>query len=261
MFTKIYDELTATLDDPNLVELTNGDDDLNLTGSDVNLVNAKFGDDTISGGEGTDIIFGMNGDDVIGGGAGDDIIVGGIGADRLFGSSGNDIIVGRTDDTMIGGDNGFDILYLAAAGEDDGFFDYVTQARGIEAIVAYGQEDVSARVSLTSIQGQSQDDGDETTPDTDDTFIAVGLESLSLIGVHKFMEDGELSFSVEDIDGQEEQDYIELLNLDIFTELNLDLKAITFGGEENSVTIVTDMDLDDITAFDGVSLEDMSMDA
>ncbi|GAL11916.1 hemolysin-type calcium-binding region [Vibrio astriarenae] len=260
MFTKIYEELTASLADPNLIELTDGDDELNLTGDDLNVVNAQFGNDVISGGENTDIIFGRGGDDVISGGAGDDILVGGLGADRLSGASGNDILVGRTDDTMIAGGKGFDALYLAA-GEDDGFFDYVTQARGIEAIVAYGEEDVSARVSLSSIKGQSQDDGNEDTPDIDDTFIAVGLESLSLIGVNKFMDGDELAFSVEDIDGQKEQDYLDMLNLTIFSELNTDLKAITFGSEEYNVTIITDLDLDDITAFDGVSLEDMSMDA
>ncbi|MDR9828624.1 hypothetical protein RCJ22_23850 [Vibrio sp. FNV 38] len=260
MFTEIYDDLTSALQDTNLVELTNGADELNLTGTDTNIVNAKFGDDTVSGGEGTDIILGRIGDDTISGGAGDDLLVGGLGTDSLYGASGNDLLVGRTDDAMIAGGSGFDVLYIAA-GDDDGFFDYVSQARGIEAIVGYGEEDVSARVSLSSIQGQSQDDGDSDTPDTDNTLIAVGLESLSLTGIRNFLSDeGSLDFEVEDLVGAEEQDYIELLNLDLFSELNLDLKAITFGTEENSVTIVTDLDLDDIITADGVSI-DTEMDA
>ncbi|MGC9401726.1 calcium-binding protein [Vibrio genomosp. F10] len=256
MFQHIYDALeeAKTLLDPNAS--TNQEDTI-TTGQDDSTVFALHGDDVIFSGAGDDILSGNTGDDIIDGNAGDDIIIGGVGEDVLRGGAGNDQLAASVDDKMVAGGNGFDTVYMRAEENGDNFFDLVTQARSVEAIVGYGPEDVFANVSLSNILFQSQDDGDEATPDTDNTFIAVGLEGLSLEGVWRFLEDGELNFTSEDITGEQEQAYIEMLGLSYVPEGVLDLHAYTFGEGVDAVTIVTDLSESDIT-WNGESLADMS---
>ncbi|WGV98441.1 calcium-binding protein [Vibrio sp. YMD68] len=256
MFQHIYDVLEEAKTLTDTSASTNQNDTI-VTGQENTTVFAKHGDDVIFSGAGDDILSGNTGDDIIDGNAGDDIIVGGVGEDTLRGGAGNDQLVASVDDKMVAGGNGFDTVYMRAEEGDDNFFDLVTQARSVEAIVGYGTEDVFANVSLSNILFQSQDDGNEETPDTDNTFIAVGLEGLSLEGIWRFLEDGELNFTSEDITGEQEQAYIEMLGLSYVPDGVLDLHAYTFGEGENAVTIVTDLSADDITVGNE-SLAEMS---
>jgi len=96
----------------------------------INIESMKFyagvGDDVITGGAGTDGIFGSDGNDILigaagqdglDGGAGDDILSGGDGVDELYGDSGDDTLDGGTGDDELGGAAGADIL-RGGAGAD-----------------------------------------------------------------------------------------------------------------------------------------------
>ena len=90
-----------------------------VAANDANIIFARGGDDTVTGGAGSDIVDGGAGDDEVNGGDGDDTLIGGIGNDSLFGDAGedtlqggdgNDLLVGGLgDDTLTGGD-GADVL-------------------------------------------------------------------------------------------------------------------------------------------------------
>ncbi|NEP02753.1 MAG: calcium-binding protein [Symploca sp. SIO2E9] len=102
---------------------------------------------TMTGGSGTDWIFGLGGDDSIDGlggndylfgGNGDDILWGYTGNDYLYGDSGNDDLWGEDgNDTLIGGD-GWDTLY-GGSGNDyldaGGGFNTIETGSGSDQIV------------------------------------------------------------------------------------------------------------------------------
>ncbi|MGY3572147.1 hypothetical protein J4N42_21245 [Vibrio sp. SCSIO 43135] len=256
MFNNVYEDLKAAVGDVEAVSGTQGDDV--ITSAEAgDVVLGLSGDDTIEGNSDNNVLIGNTGHDYITGGAGDDLIQGGVGQDSLFGAKGNDRIVATLDDKMVAGGKGFDVVYVKNDTEDTDTFDFVSQARGIEGIVGYGDEPVYANVSLSSIMGQSQDDGNEETPDTDNTLLAVGLEGLSLEGIRKFSDSGELQFSSEDITGDLEDAYIEMLGLSFVPDGKIDLHAFTFGEGENTVTIITDLSESEITVG-GESLVDMA---
>jgi Ca2+-binding RTX toxin-like protein len=57
-------------------------------------------DDKLSGGDGSDILYGQGGDDVLDGGLGDDFLFGGEGEDALIGGIGDDILTGDEGDDL-----------------------------------------------------------------------------------------------------------------------------------------------------------------
>ena len=93
------------------------------------------GSDTLYGGAGSDTITGGNGDDTIYAGSGNDSVNGGTQGDTLYGGSGNDTIVGdQQDDRIIGGygadnltgGNGADtFVYLSNRDTGDTITDFV----------------------------------------------------------------------------------------------------------------------------------------
>jgi Ca2+-binding RTX toxin-like protein len=86
--------LDAATDGPLVVNLQEGDNSLDASGSSLDLV--------ISGGGGSDAIAGGSGADSISGGGGDDVLVGGLGNDALYGEDGNDILIGDVGE-VVGG--------------------------------------------------------------------------------------------------------------------------------------------------------------
>jgi Ca2+-binding RTX toxin-like protein len=86
--------LDAATDGPLVVNLQEGDNSLDASGSSLDLV--------ISGGGGSDAIAGGSGADNISGGGGDDVLVGGLGNDALYGEDGNDILIGDVGE-VVGG--------------------------------------------------------------------------------------------------------------------------------------------------------------
>jgi hypothetical protein len=237
----------------------NGEDNL-FGGLGNDTIEGGEGDDIVVGAEGDDTLYGRHGEDLLIGGLGDDYIHGGLGADTLIGAKGNDILVADEDDTFIGGGNGFDILTFEDP-HGDGVIDVDftnNNIRGIEALVGDGQGrgiEVNATLSLGNILTQSQDDGDETTPDTDNTFLAVGIDSITLEGYGQWRDNGELTTTTVDLDATAEAQYLEMLGI---TQA-VDLYAYTFTkANGDSVEIITDLGLDEI--FDSRDGEDLSTD-
>ena len=82
------------------------------------VIFAKDGGDSISGGAGTDRIHGGHGDDMLRGRSGDDLLEGGAGDDALQGGSGRDHIAGQQGDDELDGGNGNDLLD-GGSGDDE----------------------------------------------------------------------------------------------------------------------------------------------
>jgi VCBS repeat-containing protein len=68
------------------------------------------GNDVLTGGNGTDLIWGQNGNDSVGGGEGIDLLCGGVGNDSLDGAAGNDALSGGSGDDRLSGGAGNDVL-------------------------------------------------------------------------------------------------------------------------------------------------------
>ena len=74
------------------------------------IVNAGEGDDTVTGGGGTNFLFGQGGNDKLTGGSKGDLLNGGAGRDTITGGDGNDILIGGPNNDSLLGGNGEDIL-------------------------------------------------------------------------------------------------------------------------------------------------------
>lgn len=226
----------------------------------TNTITGTNSPDLLSGTAGDDIINGLLGDDTLKGGKGDDIISGGVGADSLSGGKGNDTLLADENDTLLSGGAGFDILKIRDTDGDNMVdIDMTTNVRGIEALVGdFDRVDGSvtnATINLNQILGQSQDDSDAGTPDTDNTFIAVGIDSLIIAGGRLWEEDGDFAVVAVDLDASAEAAYLEMVGI----QYSVDLHSYTFtkdGGEE--VTIITDLALEDI--IDGNTGADLGAD-
>ena len=81
---------------------------------------ALFSDDNaadiLSGGAGSDWVYGLGGDDILNGDDGDDFLFGGIGDDTMDGGADEDYIVGAEGSDTIQGGDGDDVLYAAVVG-------------------------------------------------------------------------------------------------------------------------------------------------
>ena len=250
------DEAVAGLAGDDYIHGGNGDDMI-AGGAGNDTMEGGGGNDTVLGGAGDDDLNGRTGDDLVMGGYGDDSITGGIGADTLVGGKGNDTFLADEDDVFIGGGRGFDTLTVKDTdGDDIVDVDFTDGSiRGIEAIVGDGQgrgDEVNATLNLGNILAQSQDDDDSETPDTDNTFIAVGIDSLILEANAQWRDSGEITTTTVDLDATEEAEYLEMLGI---TQA-VDLYAYTFTkANGDSVEIITDLGLDEI--FDSNSGEDL----
>ncbi|MCB9989688.1 MAG: type I secretion C-terminal target domain-containing protein [Rhodospirillales bacterium] len=89
---------------------TAGDDRLNGTSANGDVIDGGTGHDWLRGVGGDDAIIGGDGNDVIFGEGGNDLIMGGLGMDTIFGNDGDDLLYGQDDmDYIIAGD-GNDVL-------------------------------------------------------------------------------------------------------------------------------------------------------
>jgi len=236
-----------------------GDDYLN-GGRGDDIVKAGEGNDEAVGGAGDDSIYGYTGDDILKGHSGDDYIEGGAGADTLKGGKGNDTLIADEDDVFVGGGKGFDTVTVNDS-DGDGVVDVDftdPNMRSIEAIIGDGQDrgdTVNATVNLNKIMFQSQDDGDAATPDTDNTFIAVGIDSLIIEANKRWLDDGEMSMTSTDLDSAAEAEYLQMVGI---TD-SVDLFSYTFTKSTGqTVSIVTDLTIDEIfDSRDNESLADL----
>lgn len=253
------DETVQGLAGDDYIHGGNGDDVLK-GGAGNDEIEGGGGSDVVKGGSGDDILNGRYGDDIVKGGAGDDSITGGIGADTLKGGKGNDTFLADEDDVFIGGGKGFDTLTVKDTDGDDVVnVDFTDGSiRGIEALVGDGQgrgDEVNATLSLNKILSQSQDDGDLGTPNTDNTFIAVGIDSITIEANNKWRDDGEMVTTTVDLDAAAEAEYLEMLGI----TKSVDLYAYTFTKSNgDSVEIITDLTLEEM--FDSADGQDLNQD-
>lgn len=139
--------------------------DLNIAGGD--------GHNVIRGGSGNDIIYGGSDSDHIYGGAGNDEIFGGNGFDELYGGTGNDYIYGGRGNDTIDGGRGYDTIY-GGVGNDkiNGGNDYVTDVLyGGDGSDTFGEgEDLSSYRRDTIKDQQSYDTLAYKDPDGRDVY-------------------------------------------------------------------------------------------
>ncbi|MGB1025972.1 MAG: calcium-binding protein, partial [Rhodospirillaceae bacterium] len=216
------------------------------------------GDDDLRGGQGNDELYGGAGSDLLKGGQGNDILDGGAGADILKGGKGDDTLIWDAEDFAGGpsgniyhGGKGFDLLDVSA-GDGSSDIDLTGKGiKGIEAVVGDGDENVT--VSLNEI-------GRESDGVFDDTFIAVGIDSLELIGGSlnkagtKVRNKSVWDEGTEDSGASMDQAMIDKLTAAGIDLDNTDLNAFVFtkaNGQE--VTIWTDLDLSEISVLNSVS--------
>ncbi len=87
-----------------------------ISGSSIHLAASAIvlpggaGNDSLEGGNGNDILTGLDGNDSIGGGNGNDHLYGNMGADTVSGGDGDDLVGGGKDNDVLAGDGGDDTL-------------------------------------------------------------------------------------------------------------------------------------------------------
>jgi sugar lactone lactonase YvrE len=113
-------EITVVVGTPQTENLTGGDRTDVLFGlGGGNTLNGGAGDDLICGGNGADTLLGGDGDDVLDGGRGNDSLNGGAGDDALNGQSGDDSLTGGSGADSFNGGAGADASTDFNAGEGD----------------------------------------------------------------------------------------------------------------------------------------------
>lgn len=111
----------------------------------------------ITGGNGSDTLFGLDGFDFLDGGAGNDSLVGGNGADHLDGWTGNDVLRGDAgEDTLLGWD-GNDRLFGGADNdrlEGEGNEDYLDGETGDDDLLGgFGNDTLIGRAGNDDLNG------------------------------------------------------------------------------------------------------------
>src|SRR4051794_11017384 len=101
------------------IDLSDGNDRLDVAMAFPVYVAAGVGNDTLVGGSGNDSFACGGGKDVVDGGLGDDRIDGGAGNDRIFGNEGADRLFGSEAQDYLDGGPGVDRVY-AGIGNDTG---------------------------------------------------------------------------------------------------------------------------------------------
>lgn len=145
----------------NVIDGTNGDDDLDGTNGD-DLIRGLKGNDDIDGKDGNDCLIGGKGNDDIHGGHGNDTIEGNQGKDKLSGSNGDDIIsggpgadkiLGQNGNDTLNGDGGKDTIY---GNEGD---DIISGGPGADKILGQnGNDTIDGNGGADKIYGNSGND-------------------------------------------------------------------------------------------------------
>jgi Ca2+-binding RTX toxin-like protein len=110
-----------------------------------NATGTPFGD-LILGGEGANVLWGMNGNDSIGGHHGNDLLFGGEGNDQLGGGWGADVLYGEGGNDTLEGGGGVDLMF-GGNGDDkflaqDGYTDQLFGGAGTDTILQKDPADV-----------------------------------------------------------------------------------------------------------------------
>ncbi|WP_293129507.1 calcium-binding protein [Microcoleus sp. bin38.metabat.b11b12b14.051] len=125
-----------------VVDLTNTP---SSTNNSPNVINGTNGNDNLTGTPSNDTISGLRGNDILNGGGGNDILIGGKGFDTLNGGLGNDILTGGAgnDTFVLGAGFGIDTISDFTKGQDT-----VQLINGLN----FGQLSISAGTNGTLIK-------------------------------------------------------------------------------------------------------------
>jgi VCBS repeat-containing protein len=129
------------------VKVTEAGDNLVVAGTNKSgiFVDSAGHDTTYNGGNGDDVVFGMDGADTLYGGNGGDVLFGGAGADFLSGDNGVDILVGGAGFDTLSGGNGADVFVITAGSGTDTLLDFRPVLDQI--VVGYAGSDSAADVA------------------------------------------------------------------------------------------------------------------
>lgn len=219
-FVEVDVEATVLIRQPELVEVSGGNDDLR-GGEGDDEMHGGGGDDTLHGGADNDTLFGDQGQDKLLGGSGDDQLDGGTGRDTLLGGAGGD--------TLAGGE-GRD--YLNAGSGDDS----ISGGEGVDKIVGGSGAD--------TISGGAGDDhlwgGNWYKDGSSDTFVCAPGGGKDMI--HDFEADKDVvdlssyGVSFEELQGH-------LKDHGWATEINLSGLP---GGQDGDRIFLKKVDLDEL---------------
>jgi VCBS repeat-containing protein len=152
----VIDTFTYTADDGHggrsapvtvSVKVLEAGDNVTVAGTNKSgvFVDTAGHDTTYNGGNGDDIVSGMDGADTLYGGNGSDVLFGGAGSDFLSGDNGTDILVGGAGFDTISGGNGADVFVVTANAGIDKLLDFRPVIDSI--VVGYSGSDSAAEVS------------------------------------------------------------------------------------------------------------------
>jgi len=133
-FAEVDAEAAVLLRNPELIEVTGGNDDLR-GGAGNDSMFGNMGDDTLHGGEGDDSLSGGQGQDNMMGGAGSDTLSGGEGDDKMQGQDGADVLHGGAGRDYAHGGSGNDQL------DGDAGADKLVGGRGSDTITGGAGDD------------------------------------------------------------------------------------------------------------------------
>lgn len=180
-------------------------DDLLVGLEDVDVLVGADGDDTLDGSEGADRVFGGNGADLMFGDLDDDRLYGGSDMDEIYGGFGNDHLRGGDGSDLLVGDEGDDRLY---GGRGD---DWLSTSTGRDLLVGGNGADVFIGATYFLDPGL---EGQATALD-----FARGKDKLLLDDF--LLGSGAEQFALLDSNGNGRLDR---------GDAHVDLEAVTFGG-------------------------------
>ena len=128
------------------------------------------GDDTLTGDEGSDILYAGNGDDILDGGSGNDLLLAGNGDDILDGGSGNDLLLAGNGNDYLDGGSGDD--YLDGGNGDDRLIYDLSENLGSCDLYAGGRGSDTLVLELT--HSQSLEDSVQQDIENFKAFLAAG---------------------------------------------------------------------------------------
>jgi Ca2+-binding RTX toxin-like protein len=123
----------------------------------VRVTKGTSGGEQLSGGSGTDLIFGLGGDDKLRGSSGADILCGGDGKDQLDGGEEDDVLAGEAGDDQLKGGRGDDLLDGGAGNDQllgDQGADTLTGGPGADML--NGGPDADTATDYTPSQGDKR---------------------------------------------------------------------------------------------------------
>ncbi len=129
-----------------LIAGANGNDVLDGTADEAEILGGDDGNDTLNGFGGNDFLFGGDGIDILNGDDGNDILNGGNGNDTLIGGDGDDILIGGGGVDTLEGGLGADTLYGSNSPGNavgDVTFVYHSLAEGGDTINGFDDEDAN----------------------------------------------------------------------------------------------------------------------